>query len=505
MAFVHANERVDVELLQIDSFKRRIKMKKKLMAATSICLVASMLTACGGSSGAANTSSTEGASDAVASSTESSTGAVATSTSESDSSSYYSKEYSGTTIRVLSMTGQISDALQNHLSEFEQETGIKVNLELYGEADLRQKLTTEFVAGDSTVDAFMLSPLQDLKAFSQNGWIEPLDTYIKKDSGFDWSDFSSAPTDQITIQSSGEIGALPLYSSVQLLFYRKDIFEKAGITNPPTTYDELLDVCKKINDPSNNFYAIACRGEKVALTSQFSPFLYGYGGSFIKDGKCNFGSEEDINAAKFYGELLGNYAPDGILSAGYSQMTQLFNSGEVGMCIDAVALYQTLIDEDESQYYDQVGVAAIPEGPEGRQSYKQVVWGSSIYSGSKNKGAAWEFLKYAASTEIADEITPQGMPTFRASVWKDDNITSNMPEDYIDAYNTEIQADTTNQYGLPRMTSVSEARDAMGEAIVYSIETKGQGSELQKKMQEAADTVDQLLKESNEYGEDYPY
>ena len=249
-------------------------MKKGLCMALSVCLTASTLAACGSTSEETSTQTT--------------TGATGT--------SYYSTDYAGTTIRVLSMTGQISDALQNHLDEFEEATGITVNLELYGEADLRQKLTTEFVAGNSTVDAFMLSPLQDLQAFSNNGWIESLDSYINDDSGFDWDDFSSAPTDQITMQDSDEIGALPLYSSVQLLFYRKDVFEEAGIETPPTTYDELLDVCEKVNDPDNNFYAIACRGEKVALTSQFSPFLYGYGGAFIKDGKCDFGSEEAYNA-----------------------------------------------------------------------------------------------------------------------------------------------------------------------------------------------------------------
>ena len=92
------------------------------------------------------------------------------------------------------------------------------------------------------------------------------------------------------------------------------------------------------------------------------------------------------------------------------------------------------------------------------------------------------------------------MPTFRASVWEDERVTAAMPEDYIQAYNEEIQADTTNQYGLPRMTAVSEAR-----AIVYSIETKGEGADLESKMNAAAEKVDQLLKDAGEYGADYPY
>lgn len=413
------------------------------------------------------------------------------------------KPYEGTTIRVLSMTAQVSDGIEQYLKDFEESTGIKVNLELYGEAQLREKLTTEFLAGSSTVDVFLFSPIQEMGAYEKNGWIEPLDEYFN-DEAFDWADFSSAPMDQVTLKESGKIGAIPLYSSVQLMYYRKDVFEEKGLT-PPKNYDELLDVCAKLNDPANNFYAIACRGEKVALTSQYSPFLFGFGGQFIKDGVSAFDSPEALDATKFYGKLLGEYAPPGILTAGYSQMTQLYNSGQVAMVIDANALYSTLTDEAESIYFDKVGVAPIPEGPQGRQSYKQVVWASAIYSGSKNKEAAWEFIKFVSGKDVAAYITPKGMPSFRASVWEDPRVAEEMTEDVINAYSVVNGAETTNPYGLPRLTAVGEARDAMGDAVVYSIETKGEGPELETRMKTAAEKVNTLLKDAGEYGPDYNY
>jgi multiple sugar transport system substrate-binding protein len=412
------------------------------------------------------------------------------------------KPYAGKTIRVVSMTAQVSDGIQKYLSDFENKTGIKVNLELYGESELREKTTTEFLSGSSTIDVFLFSPLQDMAAYSKNGWIEPLDSYLK-DPELNWSDFA-APKAQITMSGKDSIGCLPLYSSVQLMYYRKDIFEKKGLT-PPKNYDELLQVCEKLNDPSNNLYAIACRGEKVALTSQFSPFLFGFGGSWIKDGKSNLSSPESIKAIKFYGKLLGKYGPPGILTTGYSQMTQLFNSGTVAIAIDANALYATLTDKAESAYYDKVGVAPIPEGPTGRQSYKQVVWGSAIYSGSKNKEAAWEFMKFVAGKDVAAYITPKGMPSFRNSVWQDSRVKNVMPEDVVQAYATINQSETTNPYGLPRLTSVTEARDAIGEAVVHSIETKGEGKDIEAKAQTASEKVDELLKKSNEYGDKYPF
>ena len=174
-------------------------MKRKLCLTLSAVMLAGSLSGCsGGTSGLPG--DTSKASEAPA-------GKEAEGTKgESAAGEAGEKPYAGTTIRVLSMTGQISDAIEAYLDDFEEETGIKVNLELYGEAQLREKITTEFLAGSSTIDAFLMSPLQDMAAYSNNGWIEPLDEYLK-DPDFDWDDFSSAPMEQIKIKSDGAIGA----------------------------------------------------------------------------------------------------------------------------------------------------------------------------------------------------------------------------------------------------------------------------------------------------------
>lgn len=436
-----------------------------------------------------------------------SSGQKASGTPSSSATAQKDKPYAGTTIRLVSMTGQVSDVLQNHIDDFTKNTGINIKLELYGETQLNQKLTTEFLAGDSTVDAFMISPIANMPAYGKNGWVENLDPYLKDSNktgaDYAWDDFS-VDLKRCRVLKTGALGALPIYSSTQLMYYRKDIFKDKGIT-PPTNYDELIDACKKLNNPSKNFYAIAVRGEKVALTSQFSPFVYGFGAKWITDGVCTFDSPEAVKAVKFYGDLLKNYAPPGILSASLPQITQMFNSGQVAMAIEADALLSTITDPKQSSYADKVGVAPIPAGPTGRQSYKQVVWGVSMYSGSKHKDAAWEVLKFVTGKDVAVDMTPKGMPSFRKSVWTDQKVTSKMPADVVEAYKTTNGANTTNPDGLPVLTSVSEARDAIGAAVVKSIETGGQGADIESLMKDATNKVNNLLKAANEYGKDYPY
>jgi len=65
------------------------------------------------------------------------------------------------------------------LKDFEGRTGIKVNLEAYGEDQLTQKLTTEFTAGGSDIDVFMQRPLQEARQYVQNKWYADLNPFVK--------------------------------------------------------------------------------------------------------------------------------------------------------------------------------------------------------------------------------------------------------------------------------------------------------------------------------------
>lgn len=412
------------------------------------------------------------------------------------------KPYDGSVIRMVSVTGVFTDAVQEHLNEFTERTGISVNMELYAEAQLNQKLTTEFLAGNSSVDVYAISPTQNMSAYGKNGWAEPLNSYLD-DPELDWNDFV-VDTTRCKIPDTDNLGCLPILSNVQLMFYRKDIFEKHNL-KPPTNYDELIEVCETLNDPDNGFYAIALRGEKNALTSQFSPFLYAFGGRWITDGVCTFDNNEAYEAVKFYGKLLGKYGPPSVLSAGYAQMTQIFNSGQVAMVMDADALHSTLTDPDDSNYYDKVGVAPIPAGPQGIKSYCVPAWAIAMYSGSDNKDASWEVIKHVMDIEVAVDNTLRGMPSYRQSIWQHERIAKEMPSDMAKAYEVTLAASEVSLDSLPILTATTEARDYIGVAIVRSIEKAGESDDILPLMQDAAFKINELLKSAGEYGEDYPF
>ena len=464
---------------------------KKLMAVICIAALLGSLAGCSGTQAPGSTA------DVSSPGTESSQ----TSGAGSEKASYEGME-----IRVLCVTGQFTPNLEEHLPEFQEQTGINVNLEQYAEAQLHQKCVTEFLAGNSTADALTLNPTTNLLAYTKNNWLEPLDSYVsdpEKTGDWDWADFTPGTFPRCYYKDT--LYAIPVLGGRSAMFYRTDILEEHGL-EPPKTYDELLAVCQKVTDPDKNIYGIGMRGEKSALTSQLSRFIYSFGSSFIDEGVCQFDTPESVEAVRFYGNLLGNYAPPGILSCGYNQMAQLFNTGQVVLLIEAAVLLPSITDPAESQYADCVGVAPVPAGPDGIQEANMNTWSAAVYSGSKNKDAAWEFVKFATSKENISQNMLNGLLGYRQSVLEDKEIQEQVFPNLLNVYKIYNEDKTArNIDGLPIMTSVTEARDVMGEAVVYSIETKGEGPELEAKMKDATQKVNELLKADGEYGKDYPF
>src|SRR5690554_614802 len=77
--------------------------------------------------------------------------------------------YKGTTLRVVLSNHPWPDAIRPLFQEFEEATGIRVQVESLFEDQLSQKLLVEFASGTSTIDVFMQRPLQEAKQFQENG------------------------------------------------------------------------------------------------------------------------------------------------------------------------------------------------------------------------------------------------------------------------------------------------------------------------------------------------
>ena len=148
----------------------------------------------------------------------------------------------------------------------------------------------------------MTRPLQEGKMFYKNGWYEPL-------AGYDFSDF---PKNAMSVATFGtKTYLVPLVTEWQVLYYRKDLFKKAGI-KVPDHLRRARSRGKEAQRSRDGVAGFASRGKGAAAVTQMSSYVYNYGGLYLDKGKAVFNSKPALDAIRFYGKMLGNYGPQGV-------------------------------------------------------------------------------------------------------------------------------------------------------------------------------------------------
>jgi len=391
-------------------------------------------------------------------------------------------------IRILLANHPYGDLLRSAAPEFEQATGIKVNLESLQEGQLTTKLTTEFATRSSSVDVFMTRPLQEGKMFYKNGWYEPL-------AGLDFSDYPPNVTSIATF--GGKPYLVPLVTEWQVLYYRRDVLQKAGV-KVPTTFAELEAAARAVH--SESMAGFASRGKGGAAVTQLSSYVYNHGGLYLDKGVAVFDSKPALEAIRLYGKLLGSYGPKGVTSMSWENIMPLFQAGKVAMWTDASVFYGQIVDPTKTQIpAENVGIATFPAGPKANSPFIVTSWGIAVARQSKHKDLARKFVEWATSRELAARGMLASITMARTSVWSDKAIVSKINPGLVE---TRAFA-ARNGYPLdrPYMSAVGEARDLIGELIIESINSRGASTTLEKLAEQNVAKVNELLQDTGEYGQ----
>src|SRR5438445_8648562 len=151
----------------------------------------------------------------------------------------------GKAITLSMLAGYKEDVLRASLPDFEKKTGIKVVVDASPFGDLYKKQLLSLSTGAGRYDV----------VFVDEPWIPPLSEFLlppnERMTTLELQDF--IPT---TVASGAFLGtqyAVPVDPNVQLLVYRKDLFEQKGL-DPPATGDELLADGKVFHDPATAQY-----------------------------------------------------------------------------------------------------------------------------------------------------------------------------------------------------------------------------------------------------------
>lgn len=373
--------------------------------------------------------------------------------------------YAGTKIHVLSAANMWAETVKENLPEFEAETGIKVDLQTLEDSQLSNKIAVSMAANGTDIDVFAFRPLQESQMFMDNGWLEALNPYYEGDTEYEIDDFYDA-SKELTIREEKLYG-IPLMTERQVVYYNKELFEKAGITKLPETLEEFRETAEKLHDPEHGISGIVIRGKGPDAVTMVSSFLRDYGGEFMKDGKASIDTPEAIQGFRYYGDLLRNYGPDGVANMGWQESMAVFTQGLAGMRIDVDTQYAQINDPDSSQVAGKVGYFLMPKGPNGQHTFSITAWAVGINSQSKNKDAAWEFLRWATGKEMDVKAQAKGSSSARTSTWEEEDANASWPEELIPVIQKSMEiGDSTDR---PILNNVGEARTYIGDVITAAL------------------------------------
>jgi multiple sugar transport system substrate-binding protein len=408
------------------------------------------------------------------------------------------QQFKGTQLRVLLNKHPWQTAIEPHLKEFEELTGIKLVTEVYPEDQFRAKTLVELTSGAGSIDVFMTMPAQEGLKYMRAGWYQPVDEFLKDPSltspDYNWNDFLAKTREAMAIE--GKLIGPPVQVENVALMYRKDVFQKYGV-KVPTTLDELEAAAKALNgkamtEDGQPGFGIVLRGKRAAATSMFAGMLHAMGGTWLTPNRePAINSEEAIKAIDMWGRLLRLYGPPGSENNHWYEASGIISQGKAAMYLDANSLWVVVEDPQKSKVQGKIGYALFPKGPKGQPGSTVAVWGLGIPKSSKNQKAAWLFLQWATSKDQVLKVqSERGVLGCRDAVWKDPKGRSKVPADLADslAEGSRIGTPLWN----PPVVAVAEVRDAVGAAIVTSI----QGGDVKAAANKAAADMKRIMAET---------
>ncbi|KOX00168.1 sugar-binding protein [Streptomyces sp. NRRL B-1140] len=203
-----------------------------------------------------------------------------------------------------------------------------------------------------------------------------------------------------SLKSAGGGDALysvPTSANNGTLYYRTDLFRKAGL-DAPTTWEKFYAAAEKLTDARKNEFGYTIRGGAGSI-AQALDAMYGQSGitSFWDSSgeKTTVNDPKNVAALEKYAALYKKVTPAADLNNDFTKMVAQWDSGTIGMLNHNLGSYQ---DHVKALGTGKFRGIPQPTGPGGKRvQVSNPVDGLGLFKSSKNKEAAWKFIEFAAS------------------------------------------------------------------------------------------------------------
>jgi ABC-type glycerol-3-phosphate transport system substrate-binding protein len=281
------------------------------------------------------------------------------------------------------------------IDEFEKENpNIKVNLQLSPTTKLTETIEIKLASKAQDLDVISVDvPLT--MGYALKGYLEPLDSLIGPESKQKWV---PSATDAGSYQ--GQLMAAPMNTSSVVLFYNKDLFQKAGVpllsdqVKDRMTWENVADIAKKLSQDTNgdnqndvfgfSFDQVGKAYQLIALAQSKNAKVLSDNGLTAK-GFTN--SPEMVSAFQFYSDLFNTLKVSPKIKR--EEALDYFISGKVAMFLASTQNMPRIQDAGLN-----FGIAPHPYFAGGKVATPTGSWHVGISKYSTKKEASAKFVKF---------------------------------------------------------------------------------------------------------------
>ena len=349
--------------------------------------------------------------------------------------------------------------LQPELDKFKKQTGITVKLEVVPWSDLLNRILTATTSGQGP-DVLNIGNTWSASLQATGAFLPWSTANFAKIGGKDRFVDSA-------LGSTGATGkdpaAVPLYSMAYALYYNKQIFADAGISQPPTTWDELVADGKKIEAKGKQ--ALGAEGANVSENIHHAfVFAKQHGADFFTaDGKADFTNDGVVAAVKQYVDLM---AKDKVIPVGNAEYAQNQSVSDFAKGKTAMLMWQSASANLKSQGMSEssYGIAPIPVQSgtpgTGAQTNSMVAGiNLAVFKNTNNLDGSTKFVKFMTS-DAEQKILNTAYSSIPPVKTAQEDTAFNTPANSV-LKNTLA----TSAAALPQVADESQFETAVGTAV----------------------------------------
>ena len=326
---------------------------------------------------------------------------------------------SGGTLTVWSLENQTDrvQATQKIADKFTASSGVKVKIVATDENQFASLITNAAAAGTLPDVVGALS----LAGVAQMATGDLLDTDASKAvvDALGTGTFSPRAL-QLTTQDNKQL-AVPSDGWAQLLFYRKDLFDKAALA-APDTFDKITQAAQKLNSKGVAGITMATVPNDAFTEQTFENFALGNNCQLVDNGgNVTLDSQQCVQTFQLYQNLIKNYSVPGAQDVDTTRAT--YFAGKAAMVVWSSFLLDEMAGlrndalptcpeckKDKTFLAKNSGVVTAIAGPSGQPAQFGEITSWAITQGGKNTDAAKKFVQYMMNEGYTDwlGIAPEG-------------------------------------------------------------------------------------------------